>query len=177
MRGTLFPPARPMAADPAHHRLGPPDPRRIASLFERLADDTIDVAPGPWSPTASRGAAASLGLVVLDGLLLRELRLDGVATAQLVIDGEIVDPLTRVDSVLCREDVTWRAVEPTTLAVLGDRFLAAAQRQPALYVALRHRHARQMHRAARYAAIAQLPRVDQRLVSLLRSLAEDRGRV
>ena len=81
------------------------------------------------------------------------------------------------DAALCDERVSWRALEDSVVAVLGARFLAATRRYPALTVALHRRQVEQAGRAARHAAVAQLPRVDQRIVALLCGVAEERGRV
>jgi len=103
---------------------------------------------------------------------------NGAPAAQLLGRGEVVDPWSqRGRSVLCRERVSWTAPQNGRLAVLGSRFLAASRCCPHLMVALHDRLAAQVHGAARYAAIAQLPRVEQRIIALFCALGDDHGHV
>jgi CRP/FNR family cyclic AMP-dependent transcriptional regulator len=151
----------------------PVDLHRVAARF---AESIVEVPAGAWEPPLVPPAHA-FAAVVLDGALLRELHLDEVPATQLVLPGQILDPFTRHASVLCGESVTWRALEPTRLAVLATRFLAATQRSALLSVALQREQSAQLHRVARYAAIAQLSRVEDRIVALFCTLAEDHGHV
>jgi CheY-like chemotaxis protein len=68
-------------------------------------------------------------------------------------------------------------LEPAFVAVLDDRFLAATQRWPALSGSLLDRAIQRGYEALMRRAIAQLPRVEDRLLFLFRSLAERWGRV
>jgi DNA-binding transcriptional ArsR family regulator len=150
----------------------------LTQVAVALAETTIELPRGAWDPAATAmGVPDAFGLLVLDGLVLREVLLAGVPTSQLVIPSEMVEPSTPDQSPLCGELVTWRVVEPTRVAVLGNRFLRAVQRHPRLLVALHRRHAAQLRRATRYAAIVHLPRVEQRVLTLMCALAEERGRV
>jgi CRP/FNR family cyclic AMP-dependent transcriptional regulator len=149
----------------------------LTGAATRLAEATIELRRGPWDPSADPPTGSGFAVLVLDGLLMREVHLRGAPAAQLVIPGETIDPFADSASVMCGDRVTWRVVEDTRLAVLGARFAGATQRVPALAVALCRRQLAQAGRAARHAAVAQLPRVEQRIVALLCVLAEERGRV
>jgi CRP/FNR family transcriptional regulator, cyclic AMP receptor protein len=155
------------------------DDAHLIRVARRLADATLELPPGAWDPRSAPAAARdAFAILLLDGLVLRELRLDGAATAQLHLAGDTLDPFARRDSLLCHDEpVAWHAIEDSTLAVLGRRFVAAARRFPALTFALSRRQLEQSARAARHAAVSQLPRVERRILALLRGLAEERGRV
>jgi CRP/FNR family transcriptional regulator, cyclic AMP receptor protein len=147
-----------------------PDLLRAA---RRLAEGVLDVPAGPWEPVAApvpehRAFAA----ILVDGLMLREVHLGEIPAGGLVVAGDVLDPFGARD-----DRITWSALEDSTVAVLGPRFLEATRRLPAITVALHRRHAEQGARAARHAAVAQLPRVEQRVLGLLWGLAEERGRV
>jgi hypothetical protein len=73
--------------------------------------------------------------------------------------------------------ISWTVLAPTTLAVLGARWLAAVARWPQLSVALQRRVDVLARRMATHQAISQLPRVEDRLLALLLHLAEDWGRM
>jgi CRP/FNR family transcriptional regulator, cyclic AMP receptor protein len=63
------------------------------------------------------------------------------------------------------------------MAVLDKRFLQAAARWPALMVAVLRRLNDQEHRVAVTGAICQLPRVEDRILALLRHFGSRVGRV
>jgi CRP/FNR family transcriptional regulator, cyclic AMP receptor protein len=155
------------------------DDAHLFRIARRLAEATLELPPGAWDPRAAPAAARdAFATLLVDGLVLRELQLDGVATAQLHVPGETLDPFAQSDGLLCRDErVAWHAVEDSTVVVLGRRFLAATRQFPALMVGISRRQLEQSARAARHAAVAQLPRVDRRILALLCGLAEERGRV
>jgi CRP/FNR family cyclic AMP-dependent transcriptional regulator len=71
----------------------------------------------------------------------------------------------------------WTVLEPTTIAVLDERLEVIAQRWPRLMTALVIRGADQTRHALLQQAISQLPRVEDRLLALMWSLADSRGTV
>jgi CRP/FNR family cyclic AMP-dependent transcriptional regulator len=66
-------------------------------------------------------------------------------------------------------------LEPTTIAVLDARLEVIAQHWPSLMTALVIRGADQTRHALLQQAISQLPRVEDRLLALMWSLADSRG--
>jgi CRP-like cAMP-binding protein len=67
--------------------------------------------------------------------------------------------------------------EPAVLAILDERFAMAARRWPTLAMQLQARLLAQAERQSVQLAIARLPRVEQRVVAVLWTLAERWGRV
>jgi CRP/FNR family transcriptional regulator, cyclic AMP receptor protein len=154
-------------------------PFAVAPSAGSLADWILTVPAGPWRPpdAATLGSAA-FALVLLEGLLIREVILDGVPAVQLLGPGDVIDPWQAPGaSILCGERVSWSAATTARLGVLGERFLQTATQRPSTIVALHRRMAAQLDRAWRHAAIAHLPRVEQRLVAVFCALGDDYGRV
>jgi CRP/FNR family cyclic AMP-dependent transcriptional regulator len=142
-----------------------------------LVADAIRLATGPWEPHTDRpGRADGFALLVLRGALTREVHLVGRRSAELVGPGDVVRPSGAGESLLPHA-VTWTVTQPTVVAVLDERFRQAARRWPSLAVALDERLLAQMDRLAVHVAIAQLGRVDLRLLALFWHLADRWGRV
>jgi CRP-like cAMP-binding protein len=144
------------------------DSARAAVVVPRLR-----IPAGPWAPElAEVPGPTAVALIVVDGLLRREVVLAGRRTAELFGPGDVVDPFApAATEALVPLEVDWEAESPVTLAVLDMRFVAAARRWPALAVALHRRRAAQAARASVHLAIAQLGRVDLRVLALLWHLA------
>ncbi len=69
----------------------------------------------------------------------------------------------------------WTVLVPTTIAVLDERLEVIARQWPSLMTALVIRGAEQTRHALLQQAISQLPRVEDRLLALMWSLADNRG--
>jgi len=136
----------------------------------------LDLAIGPWSPPAHAGGAPAVGFLLVDGLITRELAIGGRRSAMLMGPGDVVDPWPPGDELLPRE-VALHVEEPGVAAVLGEAFIAAAGRIPALAVAVHRRRAAQLERACAHAALAGSGPISVRVLSVLWLLAERWGRV
>jgi CRP/FNR family transcriptional regulator, cyclic AMP receptor protein len=138
---------------------------------------TLDA--GPWEPQDEPWPVPpTLGLLVLEGVLTRDIIFAGRTTTELLGSGDVLRPWE--DDVQFDPlpfGVSWHVHETTRVAVLDARFALAAARWPALAGALSRRHVRRARSLAFQLAIAQLPRVDDRLLVLLWALAERWGRV
>lgn len=129
-----------------------------------------------------RGAAAwmgaGLGLLVLEGLLIRRVGIDGRFGAELLGEGDLLRPSQgEFDSPLLPLETGWIVPEPARLAVLDEEFVQRLARYPELAPAI---VARAMQRARNLAvnmAIVHQARVDVRLQMLLWHLAGRWGRV
>jgi len=126
---------------------------------------------------AGRWEARDLGdamLLVADGLLLRELRLGGRVASELVGPGDVIDPALLPDELVPAE-VGWRVVTETRAVVLTVELVAAVP--PVVARNLLGVATRRASRLATAQAIAQLPRVDDRVLALFGHLAERWGHV
>jgi CRP/FNR family transcriptional regulator, cyclic AMP receptor protein len=129
-----------------------------------------------------RGAGArlgaGLGLLVLEGLLIRRVGIDGRFGAELLGEGDLLRPSQgEFDSPLLPLETGWIVPEPARLAVLDEEFVQRLARYPELAPAI---VARAMQRARNLAvnmAIVHQARVDVRLQMLLWHLAGRWGRV
>jgi CRP/FNR family cyclic AMP-dependent transcriptional regulator len=134
---------------------------------------------GPWDPHAEDWAAtATVGLLVLDGVVTRDIVFVGRTTTELLGAGDVLRPWE--DDVQFDPlpfSVLWHVHERMRVALLDARFALATARWPALAGAISRRHVRRARGLAFQLAIAQLPRVDDRLLVLLWSMAERWGRV
>jgi CRP-like cAMP-binding protein len=118
----------------------------------------------------------AFGALVLDGMVLRQLRIADQTGLRLLGPGDIV-PLEDSAPPMVVVDSSFEALPDTRLALLGREALFAVQKWPALAAALQMRSAQQADRLVAQLVICQLPRVDQRVLSLLWLLAESWGRV
>ncbi len=139
-----------------------------------LLAPVVTVPAGPWTPDHQLGGPDQLALVVVSGLVRREVVLGGRHAAELLGPGDVVPPDLAPDG-LVPVDVAWTVDDTATLVVLDGRFNAAARVWPALSVALHRRLAAQAARTSVHLAIAQLNRVDLRVLALLWHLAERWG--
>jgi CRP-like cAMP-binding protein len=153
---------------------GPARPRAIEDCVAPIER----VSSGHWSGQGSALVGDGIGLLVLDGLLLRRVGIDGRFGAELLGVGDVLRPWQGDDTTAALARTTgWRVLEPTRLAVLDE----AAARRLAVYPQLIGRLVgraidRSRHLAVNMAIIHQA-RVNVRLHMMLWHLAERWGRV
>jgi CRP-like cAMP-binding protein len=153
------------------------DERQLTEARSRAIVPVADLAPGPWSPAGlERARGRPFALMVVDGLVLRELLLAGSTATELLGPGDIVDHVAP-DETLLPTEARWSAPESGRVAILDDRLLAIMRTWPGVGRILLDRAARREIRLSTHRAIAQLPRVDQRLLAFFGHLAERWGRV
>jgi CRP/FNR family cyclic AMP-dependent transcriptional regulator len=117
-----------------------------------------------------------LGLLVLRGMLVREVDLPGTAHAELVGEGDLVMPGgAGADAAGCM--VGWRVVEPARIAILDRQFVARVEQWPQVLARLTVRALRRGHELAWQSAIRNQTRVDHRIHRLLWHYADRWGRV
>jgi DNA-binding transcriptional ArsR family regulator len=122
-----------------------------------------------------RVAGTPLGLVVIDGLLAREVALGGRTSTTLYGPVDVVDPrsdpdsqLTMTGAIICPDEAT--------VAVLDERVLATMRRWPHIIARLFALTMRQLERSDINAAVGRLERVEDRLLAFFWSLADRFGR-
>jgi CRP/FNR family cyclic AMP-dependent transcriptional regulator len=170
-------PIRLLEADPELGALL--SPSRRAEAEGKLTVRTHRLSVGPWDAGRSTGTSPGhLGLLVLDGVLSRELVVADHVSAELLGPGDLVRPWQApTGASLLPVDAVWSVLSTTTLAVLDRRFAAEAARYPEITAALFDRLGERSLRLATTQAISQLTRVDRRLKALFWHLAERWGRV
>jgi CRP/FNR family transcriptional regulator, cyclic AMP receptor protein len=137
------------------------------------------VAPGPWEPSfPADGGSGHLGLLVLEGLLMRDVTLGQATCTELIGRGDLLRPWDWERDVLTiKPVVTWSALQPVRLAVLDRRIAAVMGRWPELIGAVVSRAVRRSFELATNQATSHLTRVDARLELLFWGLADRWGRV
>ncbi len=163
-----------LVADPELARdLSPQD----AHAARRLAVPVAELPAGPWAPRLAADWGLNVSaLLLLDGVLTREVLLHDRVTAQLLSPGDVLVPWGEPSALLpCR--LRWTVNERARVAELDERFARAVGRWPSLAARVQDRLAAQGDRLAVHMAISQLGRVDLRVLALLWHLAERWGRV
>src|SRR4051795_9520426 len=140
---------------------------------------TRRLAVGPWEVSRLAGASADhLGLLIVTGVLSRELIVAEHVSAELLGPGDLVRPWQGASGVgLLAVQARWSVLAPLTVAVLDRRFAAQLAPYPEITAALFDRLSERSLRLATTQAISQLTRVDRRLTALFWHLAERWGRV
>jgi CRP/FNR family transcriptional regulator, cyclic AMP receptor protein len=137
----------------------------------------LDLRPGPWHPDElAQPVSGAFAVLVVQGVLIRELLLADNTATELLTAGDLADNRAYDDTVLPVE-VRWSVPHAARIAILDDRMPAIFASWPSIGRRLLARAARQSARLAVHRAIAQLPRVEQRLLALFGHLAERCGRV
>jgi CRP/FNR family cyclic AMP-dependent transcriptional regulator len=154
-------------------------PARWEAARHELAVRLVVLARGPWP--AHRLAAANpdhLGILVVDGLIGRELLADDVASMELLGTGDLLRPWDEdSDLELLEAVVRWSVLARTRLALLDRQLAARLANYPEIHVTLLERMTVRSRRLAVLQAIPHLTRVDRRLLTLFWHLAERWGRV
>jgi hypothetical protein len=137
------------------------------------------LAPGPWDTTSLTVAdPGHVGLLMLDGVLAREVLAADIVSTELLGSGEILRPWEiSPDPALLRVDVRWNVLSEARLAVLDRRMAQHLSDFPEITSQIVERLSRRSQRLAVTQAISQLNRVDQRLLTLFWHLAERWGRM
>jgi hypothetical protein len=151
----------------------------LAGATRAVAVHAVTLDAGTWEPHLEQWPVPpTLGLLVLEGVVTRDIVFAGRTTTELLGSGDVLRPWE--DDVQFDPlpfSVGWHVHEPTRVALLDGRVALATARWPVLAGALSRRHVRRARGLAFQLAIAQLPRVDDRLLVLLWALAERWGRV
>jgi CRP/FNR family transcriptional regulator, cyclic AMP receptor protein len=153
-----------------------PVDRREQALEDCTAPD-FWIAPGPWGGRGSLGFRGGIGVLVLRGLMIRRVGIDGRFGAEVIGEGDLLRPNEESVSPLLPLTTEWTIVLPTRAAALDRSFEQRIAQYPELARAL---VARAIHRSKNLAvnmAIVHQARVDVRLHMLLWHLAGRWGRV
>jgi CRP/FNR family cyclic AMP-dependent transcriptional regulator len=156
----------------------------LAPERERLARHHLvarleRVDGGQWAPRVNQfGAMDGLGLLILDGLAIRQLSLGHRAAAELLGPGDILRPWEDDgEHAAYPFDSSFRVIEPLSLAVLDRAVTNKLMHFPEIVSRLMGRVMARSRRVAGYLVIAQLTSVDTRLHVALWHMADRFGRV
>ena len=154
-----------------------PEQRREAARKSSVAA-VVDVATGRWdSRRESDRARDGFGLLVLAGVLIRRVGAGGRYGAELLARGDLLRPWEYDGEDALGFESGWRVLEALRLAVLDLQWTERMVRYPRVGPALAGRALLRSRRLAAMMAVAQQPRLDDRLWMLFWELADRHGRV
>jgi CRP-like cAMP-binding protein len=163
--------------DPDLGRLLPPE-RRIEAARSLVVSVQELYDGGPELAALTRSSPSHLGLLVLDGVVAREVVLGGTVSTELLGAGDVIRPWSMEEPAgLLETTVAWSALSDVSLALLGRRLAVEMCAYPELYAALIDRLSERSARLATTQAISQMTKVDRRLLALFWHLAERWGRM
>jgi CRP/FNR family cyclic AMP-dependent transcriptional regulator len=156
--------------------LSPEDEAQARRHVVALLDS---VEQGPWEPATRYKADPSFfGLLVIDGMIARDVELGGRRCSELLGPGDLLRPWDYDDSESSvPSESALHVLEPTRVAVLDGRFARVACRYPELVAHLIGRTLRRSRWLAILLTISSMPRVDARVQALLWHLADRWGHV
>ena len=154
-------------------------PERRAEAEDALVVRALRLPVGPWDVSGlARNSAGHLGLLLLEGVVARDVVVADNVSAELLGPGDVVRPWQAPgDEALLPVAVEWSVLSPARIAVLDRSFAIRCARWPEVTASLFERLGERSLRLATHQAISQLTRVDRRLLALLWHLAERWGRV
>jgi CRP-like cAMP-binding protein len=149
--------------------------RQQAAAVRAITAAAVRLRPGGWDPHTLMGSSREhFGLLLLDGLMLREVAVANTTCGEVVGPGELLRPWDNFgERAPMPLEIEWKVLEPARIAVL-DPVLAA---WPALVGAFVHRAIERSHSLALHVAIHCIRRVDVSLLVLFSHLADRFGKV
>jgi CRP/FNR family transcriptional regulator, cyclic AMP receptor protein len=147
-------------------------------LARRLRVPTLRLSRGRWHPPASPSGAL-YGLLIAAGALFCSLSAGGFPTGDLLGAGDVVLALKAPPELPWEAQAvrTWQVLEPSTVAVLDQRFAALTARWPALSWRLLERQGEHAERTMARLSLVHRQRVEERLLLVLWDLAGRHGKV
>jgi CRP-like cAMP-binding protein len=155
------------------------DPSQHLMARRHLVAQVLMVEPGTWSPPAPpRLDPGHLGLLVLEGLMTRDVIMEEPLATELVGRGDLLRPADNDGKgAPIPFDVQWRVQQRAQLAILDAEFTRRATNWPSVLEFVVRSMTSRAHSLAVSMAISHLRHVDTRLLVLLWYLADRWGRV
>jgi hypothetical protein len=163
--------------DPELGCLLAPERRQAAARELRVRVSAIET--GEWDATRLADAdPAHFGLLVIEGVLAREVVLRSTISTELMGPGDILRPwLIEGLPLLLPVDVRWNALSRVRVALLDRRVATQLGGFPEINAVIVDRLSERAQRLAVTQAISQLNRVEERLLALFWQLADRWGPV
>jgi CRP/FNR family transcriptional regulator, cyclic AMP receptor protein len=154
-----------------------PEQERLARQY---ALATLEVVPpGLWHPRRNlQREPGHLGLLVLDGLLTRDVVMGETLATELVGRGDVLRPADHDgQDAPVPFDVVWHVLEPTRIAILDAQFARVIGHWPPALEVLMRGAVNRAQSLALTLAVSHLRRVDTRLLVIMWYLADRWGKV
>jgi CRP/FNR family transcriptional regulator, cyclic AMP receptor protein len=152
---------------------------RLAAARRELVAEVARFGRGPTDlQEHAPGGHPGIGLLILDGLVERDVMVADTISAELLGPGDVIRRNAYADSPPMPEvTVKWDVLADARFAVLDDRVGQSLQRYPEVNAIVLDRVLERVHRLSTAQAISQLNGVDRRLLALFWHLGERWGRV
>jgi CRP/FNR family transcriptional regulator, cyclic AMP receptor protein len=131
--------------------------------------------PGDWQPPDALERPGCLGLLVLEGFLVRHVDVVGRRATELLGSGDLLRPWEPDRTALFSSGVRWQVLEPCRVALLDERVCAVIGRWPDLVAAIVGRALARSREQAIALAAGQIPSMRLRLLVMLWHIAERWG--
>jgi CRP/FNR family transcriptional regulator, cyclic AMP receptor protein len=153
-------------------------PDELRDAQAQLLTPVARLEPGVWNPFPALRSDGTASILVLEGLLVREVVIAETRWAELIGPGDLLE-LTDVDlgGPFIQVELVCTVTEASRIALLDARFTAMLARWPGVNLSLVERLEQRFLRLSTQATICQLPCVEARLLALLWHLAERWGRI
>jgi hypothetical protein len=154
-------------------------------LANRLKPETAELArrsiiveldrlePGPWTPDRRQPEGIHFGLMIVDGLMIRELSVAGSRSLELLNSGDILRPWQ--EDAASFADARWQCLTAVTIVALGPPAAHSICRSPPLVSALVERALHRSRSLAVQAAIESTVGLENRLLLFFWHIAERWG--
>jgi CRP/FNR family cyclic AMP-dependent transcriptional regulator len=155
------------------------DADRRAAARRDLRVRFVTFPVGEWDGSRLAEAdPAHYGLLLVEGVLARELVLSGLVSTELLGSGDLIRPWRLDDTAdLLPTEQRWNVLSSVRLALLDRRTAAQLGSYPEIGAVLVERMAARTWRLSVLRSIGQLTRVEERLTALFWHLAERWGRM
>jgi CRP/FNR family transcriptional regulator, cyclic AMP receptor protein len=151
----------------------------LASARAQVVGELVDYPTGPWAVGPDDfDRSASFGLLLIEGLLAREVTVADYTCAELLGPGDVLQPWLRAGpEQSVATEVDWDVVQTVRAAFLGRRFSESASNWPEIPAAVSRRLMQRTHWLAFHLAVCGLRRVEERLLLVLWHFADRWGTV
>lgn len=153
------------------------EPGRRSQAIDALVAREVKIPAGTWTGRAIP-IDDGIGVLVLEGVMLHRVGIDGRFGAELVGEGDVLRAVHQdLDDPMLPLTVEWLILAPSRVAVLDERFVRQLARFPQVAGRLFGRSVLRSRQLAVNMAIVHQARVDVRLHLLFWQLAGRWGRV
>lgn len=152
---------------------------RLEAASRELAVGLERLPPGMWRPASNEyGAQGGVGLLIVEGFMLRRLQLGHRAAGELLGPGDLLRPWQDDgEHAVYPFSADWRVLQPMTVAILGPGFTRCLAAFPEVTGELVGRAMARSRRVTGQLVLAQLGSVRDRILLALWHLADEWGRV
>lgn len=152
----------------------------IAAARKAAVAPLLELSPPGWDPAKLHVLATDdwLGLLVIDGVMIRRVRIVGRAGCELFGGGDLVRPWDADDIYdPLPVEVDWLVLRPTRVAVLDGAFARRVSQWPTISGRIAGRIAHRARYLSLTQAVTHIPRADVRLLLLFWLFAERWGKM